>query len=49
MNGRDEDATFLPLNSRIGGQSKQPPYSGTIPDQRSSKTYTQKGRDGRDN
>ena len=46
MNGRDDTTTFLPLDSRIGGQTRDSPTVGQYLT-RDQSTYT-KGRNWRD-
>ena len=48
MNGRDDTTTFLPLDSRIGGQNRGCPTVRTIFNQRPNKIHIQKGRNWRD-
>ena len=47
MNGRDDTTTFLPLDSRIGGQNEKSPTVGQYPTRDQTRYIYKKGRNGR--
>ena len=48
MNGRDDTTTFLPLDSRIGGQTSNIPTVGQYLTRDQTRLHVQKGRNWRD-